>query len=171
MREKTLYREFGVNAEFLIDHAWGQEPCTIAEIHAYEPKGHSLVNGQVLPSDYAAEEARMVMREMVDASALDLVARGSAAGRIDLHVGYARRKGGEAPPGAAEGRTDGGATWASTASASPTAGSARARLTSAASSPTPPTRSSSSSPHSRICSTRRWIGPAPCAASASGSPT
>ena len=68
MREETLYREFGVNAEFLIDHAWGQEPCTIAEIHAYEPKGHSLVNGQVLPSDYTADEARMVMREMVDAN-------------------------------------------------------------------------------------------------------
>ena len=93
MREKTLYREFGVNAEFLIDHAWGQEPCTIAEIHAYEPKGHSLVNGQVLPSDYTAAEARMVMREMVDASTLDLVRQEMAADRIDLHVGYARREG------------------------------------------------------------------------------
>ena len=94
MREKTLYREFGVNAEFLIDHAWGQEPCTIAEIHAYEPKGHSLVNGQVLPSDYTAAEARMVMREMVDASVLDLVRQEMAADRIDLHVGYAREKAG-----------------------------------------------------------------------------
>lgn len=94
MREKTLYREFGVNAEFLIDHAWGQEPCTIAEIHAYEPKGHSLVNGQVLPSDYTAAEARMVMREMVDASTLDLVRQEMAADRIDLHVGYAREKAG-----------------------------------------------------------------------------
>ena len=94
MREKTLYREFGVNAEFLIDHAWGQEPCTIAEIHAYEPKGHSLVNGQVLPSDYTAEEARMVMREMVDASTLDLVRQEMAADRIGLHVGYAREKAG-----------------------------------------------------------------------------
>ena len=93
MREKTLYREFGVNAEFLIDHAWGQEPCTIAEIHAYEPKGHSLVNGQVLPSDYSAQEARMVMREMVDASVLDLVRQGLAAERISLHVGYARKRG------------------------------------------------------------------------------
>ena len=62
---QVLYREFGVNAEFLIDHAWGQEPCTIAEIHAYAPEGHSLVNGQVLPGDYSFSEARMVMREMV----------------------------------------------------------------------------------------------------------
>ena len=93
MREETLYREFGVNAEFLIDHAWGQEPCTIAEIHAYEPKGHSLVNGQVLPSDYTPNEARMVLREMVDTSALDLLKQEAAAQRIDLHIGYARTKG------------------------------------------------------------------------------
>ena len=96
MREKTLYKEFGVNAEFLIDHAWGQEPCTIAEIHAYKPKGHSLVNGQVLPEDYTAQEARMVMREMVDASALDLVRQELVASGIDLHVGYAREKAGAA---------------------------------------------------------------------------
>ncbi len=126
MREKTLYREFGVNAEFLIDHAWGQEPCTIAEIHAYEPKGHSLVNGQVLPSDYTVAEARMVMREMVDASALDLVAQGSAAGRIDLHVGYARQKGGEGSPGTAEGRAGDGAAWPDGAGA-PIAGGGAAR--------------------------------------------
>lgn len=91
MHEKTLYKEFGVNAEFLIDHAWGQEPCTIAEIHAYVPKGHSLVNGQVLPNDYTTEEARMVMREMVDASTLDLLRQKVTAGRIDLHIGYARQ--------------------------------------------------------------------------------
>lgn len=92
MREETLYKEFGANAEFLIDHAWGQEPCTIAEIHAYKPKGHSLVNGQVLPGDYTASEARMVMREMVDASTLDLLSQHLAAGRIDLNVGYERKK-------------------------------------------------------------------------------
>lgn len=92
MREETLYREFGVNAEFLIDHAWGQEPCTIAEIHAYKPKGHSLVNGQVLPCDYTADEARMVMREMIDASVLDLIKQGAVASGISLHVGYAREK-------------------------------------------------------------------------------
>lgn len=93
MREQTLYREFGANAEFLIDHAWGQEPCTIAEIHAYTPKGKSLVNGQVLPCDYTFAEARMVLREMVDASVLDLIRQGLAARGVGLHVGYAREKG------------------------------------------------------------------------------
>ena len=61
MSEATLYREFGVNAEYLIDHAHGVEPCTIADIHAYEPSGHSLGNGQVLPCDYSFEEARDVL--------------------------------------------------------------------------------------------------------------
>ncbi len=91
MNEKTLYKEFGVNAEFLIDHAWGQEPCTIAEIQAYKPEGRSMVNGQVLPSDYSFEEARMVLREMVDASVLELVESHQAASHISLFVGYARR--------------------------------------------------------------------------------
>lgn len=94
MREETLYREFGANAEFLIDHAWGQEPCTIAEIHAYKPKGRSLVNGQILPDDYTAGEARMVMREMVDASVLDLLSQGAVARRIALHLGYTREENG-----------------------------------------------------------------------------
>lgn len=92
LREETLYREFGANAEFLIDHAWGQEPCTIADIKAYRPAGRSLVNGQVLPGDYAFEEARLVLREMVDASVLELVEQGLVAERISLMVGYARGK-------------------------------------------------------------------------------
>lgn len=90
MHPETLYREFGVNAEYLIDHAWGQEPCTIAEIQAYEPEGHSIDNGQVLPCDYSFVEARMVMREMVDASVLDLVEQGWVTERIALSIGYAR---------------------------------------------------------------------------------
>ena len=93
LNPEVLYREFGVNAEYLIDHAWGQEPCTIAEIQAYEPEGRSLVNGQVLPSDYTFEEARMVLREMVDASVLELVEHGLVTERISLSVGYAREKG------------------------------------------------------------------------------
>lgn len=101
MRPETLYREFGANAEFLIDHAWGQEPCTIADIHRYEPETRSLANGQVLPCDYTFDEALVVMREMVDASVLELVEKRLAAGRISLYVGYAREKqrqrGGEAP--------------------------------------------------------------------------
>lgn len=92
MREKTLYREFGANAEYLIDHAWGQEPCTIADIHAYEPEGRSLMNSQVLPCDYSFEEALAILREMVDASALELVDYGLAARKVSLHVGYARNR-------------------------------------------------------------------------------
>lgn len=93
LREETLYREFGVNAEYLIDHAWGQEPCTIAEIQSYEPEGHSMTNGQVLPCDYTFEEARMVLKEMVDASVLEMVEQGLVTERISLMVGYAHVKG------------------------------------------------------------------------------
>ena len=86
----VLYREFGKNAEYLIDHAWGQEPCTIAEIQAYRPEGRSIVNGQVLPGTYRFDEARMVLGEMVDASVLDLVEQGLSCDHISLYVGYAR---------------------------------------------------------------------------------
>lgn len=89
-----LYREFGVNAEYLIDHAHGIEPCTIAQIHAYQPQATSLMNGQVLSRDYGYEEARTVMREMVDTSVLDLVERGVVCDQISLYVGYGR---GDAP--------------------------------------------------------------------------
>lgn len=86
--EAALYREFGVNAEFLIDHAWGQEPCTMSQIKAYRPKGASISNGQVLPEDYTADDARIVLREMVDEAALDLQGRGMTAGEISVWVGY-----------------------------------------------------------------------------------
>ncbi len=89
---KVLYNEFGKNAEFLIDHAWGQEPCTIEQIHAYEPQGHSIANGQVLARGYSFDEARLVMREMVEASVLDMIDRKLACGRISLDVGYVRSK-------------------------------------------------------------------------------
>lgn len=92
MEEKTLYKEFGVNAEYLIDHAWGQEPCTIAQIHSYVPEGHSLMNGQVLPCDYTLKETRMVMHEMLDASVLELVQKGLVAESISLSIGYAHPK-------------------------------------------------------------------------------
>ena len=90
MKEATLYKEFGVNAEYLIDHAWGQEACTIEEIHSYVPEGHSLVNGQVLPCDYTREETRMVMHEMVDASILELIQKKLVAESISLSIGYAK---------------------------------------------------------------------------------
>ena len=99
VEKKTLYKEFGVNAEFLIDHAWGQEPCTIEQIHNYVPEGHSLMNGQVLPCDYTLEETRMVMHEMVDASVLELVQKELVAESISLSIGYARPKGSFDPEG------------------------------------------------------------------------
>lgn len=86
---QILYKEFGANAEYLVDHAWGQEPCTIADIKSYVPKEHSTVNGQVLPCDYSADDARLVMHEMIDASVLDLVRRGLQTDRLSLFVGYA----------------------------------------------------------------------------------
>ncbi len=77
-----------VNAEYLIDHAHGIEPCTIAEIQAYRPQATSMVNGQVLSRNYSYDEALTVLREMVDASVLELVERGVVASSISLYVGY-----------------------------------------------------------------------------------
>ena len=94
MNEETLYREFGVNAEYLIDHAHGVEPCTIAEIKAYVPEGSSLSSGQVLPCDYTYVEALNVMHEMVDGLVLELVEKGLVASSIFLRVGYSADKSG-----------------------------------------------------------------------------
>ena len=77
-----------MNAEYLIDHAWGLEPCTIAEIKAYEPESTSFGNGQVLPCDYTFDEARMVLREMVDETALELVDKQVVASSVHLYIGY-----------------------------------------------------------------------------------
>ena len=90
--EQALYDEFGINAELLIDHAWGVEPCTMAEIHAYRPKAHSLGSGQVLMRDYSFEEARVILREMVDGLVLDLVDKGLVCGHVSLFAGYARER-------------------------------------------------------------------------------
>ena len=87
--DALLYREFGVTAEYLIDHAQGIEPCTIAEIHAYVPEATSIASGQVLPRNYSYREARTVLREMVDTSVLDLVAKRAVCDGISLYVGYA----------------------------------------------------------------------------------
>ena len=100
--EELLYGEFGVNAEYLIDHAWGREPCTMADIHAYRPQGHSISNGQVLMRDYAHDEATTVFREMMEASCLDLVERGRACTAVALWVGYSCAEEGE--PGASASR-------------------------------------------------------------------
>ncbi len=95
MDPNVLYREFGVNAEFLIDHAHGIEPCTMKQIKAYEPKGSSMVNGQVLPCSYTFDEALVVVREMVDASVLELVEKQLVTDHVSLGVGYAHDRKGE----------------------------------------------------------------------------
>ena len=74
--EDLLYKLFGINAELLIDHAWGWEPCTIAEIKAYKPQSTSLCSGQVLHCPYDFEKAKLVTREMTDLLVLDLVEKG-----------------------------------------------------------------------------------------------
>ncbi len=86
--EDVLYSLFGVNAELLIDHAWGWEPCTIAEIKAYRPESSSIGSGQVLTRPYSCDQARLVVREMADALALELVDRRLAASQVVLDVGY-----------------------------------------------------------------------------------
>ena len=86
--EELLYRMFGVNAELLIDHAWGCEPCTLADIKAYRPQTHSVSSGQVLQCPYTAEKARLVVREMADDLSLDLVDKGLVTDQIVLTVGY-----------------------------------------------------------------------------------
>ena len=86
--EEKLYRLFGVNAELLIDHAWGWEPCTIADIKAYRPENHSISRGQVLSRPYIFEEARIIVREMTELLALDLVEKRIVTNRLELTVGY-----------------------------------------------------------------------------------
>ena len=88
--EELLYRLFGVNAELLIDHAWGWEPCTIAHIKAYKPASNSVGSGQVLSCPYPFEKARLVLREMADMLSLDLVDRGLVTNQLVLTVGYDR---------------------------------------------------------------------------------
>lgn len=88
--EDFLFRLFGVNAELLIDHAWGREPCTMADIKAYKPEHNSLGAGQVLSCPYPYEKARLVMREMADQLALDLVEKGLVTDQVVLTVGYDR---------------------------------------------------------------------------------
>lgn len=86
--EDMLYRMFGVNAELLIDHAWGWEPCTMAAIKSYKPENHSLSQGQVLSRPYSFHEGRLIIREMTDQLSLDLVRKGLVSDQIVLTVGY-----------------------------------------------------------------------------------
>lgn len=88
--EERLYKLFGVNAELLIDHAWGYEPCTIAQIKAYRPENRSISSGQVLQCPYDWEKARLIVREMADQLAMDLVAKGLVTQKLTLTLGYDR---------------------------------------------------------------------------------
>ncbi len=88
--EDRLYKLFGVNAELLIDHAWGWEPCTIADIKAYKPSSNSISSGQVLQCAYSFEKARLVVREMTEGLVLDLVDKGLVTDQLVLTVGYDR---------------------------------------------------------------------------------
>lgn len=86
--EDLLYRLFGVNAELIIDHAWGWEPCTINEIKAYRPESCSFSNGQVLQCPYTFKKARVVIQEMADAASLKLVSLHMATNQLVIHVSY-----------------------------------------------------------------------------------
>jgi DNA polymerase V len=86
--EDLLYKLFGINAELLIDHAWGWEPCTIKDIKEYKPSENSISSGQVLQCPYGFEKARLVVREMTDLLVLDLVDKGLVADQMVLTIGY-----------------------------------------------------------------------------------
>lgn len=88
MPEAVLYREFGVNAEYLIDHANGREPCTIAEIKSYTPRATSHTNSQVLFEPYSYQDAEIILKEMIEISTLELIATHRATDSISLSIGY-----------------------------------------------------------------------------------
>lgn len=89
--EAMLYNIFGIDAELLIDHAWGREITTIADIKIYKPKSNSISSGQVLGCDYSYEEGKLVVKEMADLLSLELVDKGLVTDSITLHVGYSNR--------------------------------------------------------------------------------
>lgn len=91
--EELLYRWFGVNAELLIDHAWGREPTTIADIKSYETKSKSLSSSQVLMRDYKFEEAEVIVKEMMDQLCLDMADKKVVTDSVSLFVGYSLSQG------------------------------------------------------------------------------
>ena len=86
--EDVLYQEFGINAELLIDHAWGYEPCTMEDVKSYEPENNSLSIGQVLPGPYEYEKAKLIIKEMAESLSLDMVAKGLLTDQIAISIGY-----------------------------------------------------------------------------------
>ncbi len=89
--EHILYKEFGKNAEYLIDHAKGIEPCTIEDIHQYKPKNKSLSNRQILFEDYSYKEAFLILKEMVEVNVLNLISKRFVVGGISLSIGYSKK--------------------------------------------------------------------------------
>lgn len=87
---KILYKEFGINAEFLIDHSWGKETCTIKDIKNYKTKNTSISNSQVLFEDYSFENARLVLKEMVELNSIKLVEKNLITDTISLYIGYSK---------------------------------------------------------------------------------
>jgi len=88
--EERLYKEFGINAELLIDHAWGRESCTIADIKAYKSKSHSICNSQILFSDYTFDKALLVLQEMVVAGCQEMMRRKVVTNHISFSIGYSK---------------------------------------------------------------------------------
>ena len=86
--EDLLFSLFGVNAELLIDHAWGWEPCTIADIKSYNSDNNSISSGQVLKTPYKFEDTKIIIREMADTLALELVQKGLVTDQVVLNIGY-----------------------------------------------------------------------------------
>ncbi len=86
--EDLLFRLFGIDAELLIDHAWGVEPVTMEDIKNYKPDNNSIGSGQVLPCPYSKDKGRLVLHEMTDSLALELVDKGLVTNQVVLHVGY-----------------------------------------------------------------------------------
>ena len=88
MREDFLYRLFGVNAELLIDHAWGIEPCTMKDIKNYHTGGHSISNGQVLPRPYTSQETLVAIKEQAEMLGLQMVKEGLTSESMTMYIGY-----------------------------------------------------------------------------------
>ena len=89
-KEEKLYKEFGINAELLIDHAWGRESCTISDIKNYKPKSNSISNRQILFKDYNYQDAKIVMIEMVELLSLKLIENNFLTGELHLYIGYSK---------------------------------------------------------------------------------
>lgn len=92
IREEVLYKEFGVNAEILIDHANGIEPCTMEDIKNFKTKSNSISNGQILFEDYTIDDAFIVVKEMVDMLSLELTEKNMVTNSISLAVGYSKHE-------------------------------------------------------------------------------